>query len=55
MVKVCSECGGVLSSREEKNQIIYKCSNCGKEKIVKNSIIETIDMSENANLDVIME
>lgn len=55
MVKVCSECGGVLTSHEEKNQTIYKCPQCGKERTVKNSIIETIDMSENANFDVIME
>ncbi|HQF37142.1 MAG TPA: hypothetical protein PLL26_05910 [Candidatus Dojkabacteria bacterium] len=51
----CSECGGEVNMKKTKSQVIYKCMNCGKEKVVKTKVVETIDMSETAGLSVIME
>ena len=47
----CSECGGEVRKCEN----TYRCVNCGREKIFEEKVVETIDMSENANLNVIME
>jgi tRNA(Ile2) C34 agmatinyltransferase TiaS len=47
----CSECGGDV--KEIGN--VYKCTKCGREKKIEKKIVETIDMSETANLNVIME
>ena len=51
MTMKCSECGGNV----EKIGKIYKCNKCGREKNFEEKVVETIDMSENANLSVIME
>jgi len=54
MTKKCSECGGTLSTCIYEDKIVLKCSRCGRKK----EIVETekiIDMSETANLKVIME
>jgi DNA-directed RNA polymerase subunit RPC12/RpoP len=51
----CSECGGKITTKKNDEKLIYKCIKCGREKVVKLKITETVDLSENANLDVIME
>ncbi len=56
MVMKCSECGGVVSkSKQENNKTILKCMKCGRERIIEEKVVETIDMSETAGLEVIME
>jgi len=51
----CSECGGEVSMKKTRTQVVYKCMKCGKEKVVETKVVETIDMSETARLSVIME
>jgi len=51
MVMKCSECGGEVKKCEK----TYRCIKCGREKKFEEKVIETIDMSETANLKVIME
>ncbi len=46
----CSECGGDVRKCED----TYRCTKCGRER-KEEKVIETIDMSETAKLDVIME
>ena len=55
MVMKCSECGGVISKGHKDNKTILKCMQCGREKNFEEKVVETIDMSETANLKVIME
>jgi tRNA(Ile2) C34 agmatinyltransferase TiaS len=51
MIKVCSECGGDVKQSEK----TYRCTKCGREKRFGEKVVETIDMSDVARLDVIME
>lgn len=51
----CSECSGKLNIIQNKDKTVYKCSKCGRERVIPAKVIETIDMSDTANLDVIME
>lgn len=51
----CSECSGKLNIIQKEDKTVYKCLKCGRERIILNKVVETIDMSESANLDVIME
>ena len=46
----CSECGGDVRKCGD----TYRCTQCGRER-KEEKVIETVDMSETANLDVIME
>lgn len=60
MVFKCSECGGILRTIKtyDIHNIPHKkyiCTNCGRERKFDEKVVETIDMSENANLKVIME
>jgi hypothetical protein len=47
----CSECGGQVVKFDK----TYRCVKCGREKSFEEKVVETIDMSENAGLSVIME
>lgn len=49
MIFKCSECGGEI----KKCGKTYRCTKCGKERIIEEKQI--VDMSENANLSVLME
>lgn len=51
----CSECGGKLNIIQKKDKTIYKCLKCERERVVQVKVVETVDMSETSNLDVIME
>ena len=51
MIFKCSECGGEI----KKCGKTYRCTKCGKERIIEEKVIETIDMSETAGLSVLME
>ena len=55
MTMKCSECGWVISKGNKDNKTILKCMQCGREKSFEEKVIETVDMSENAGLSVIME
>ena len=56
MIFKCSECGGEVKTTVISNvHKVVKCVKCGRERRFEKKIIETIDMSENANLHVIME
>jgi len=46
----CSECGGDVRKCED----TYRCVKCGRER-KEEKVIETVDMSETAKLNVIME
>lgn len=47
----CSECDGDIL--RQKN--VYKCTKCGRERKLKEKTVKVIDMSETADLTVIME
>lgn len=51
----CSECGGDLKLKKEGNQTIITCLKCGRRRQIKDNNTETIDMSETADLQVLME
>lgn len=46
----CSECGGDV----EKHEGTYRCTQCGRERKEEENV-EIIDMSETAELSIIME
>ena len=62
-MKKCSECGGIVSEsiippssgKEGVGTTVYKCIQCGRERRVEKNVVETINMSETANLEVIMD
>jgi hypothetical protein len=56
MIMKCSECGGDVKTTVQTDLFkIVRCLKCGRERRFEEKIIETIDMSEKANLQVIME
>ena len=60
MILKCSECGGKLQTikKYDIHNIPHKkyvCTNCGRERKFEEEVVETINMSETANLKIIME
>jgi DNA-directed RNA polymerase subunit M/transcription elongation factor TFIIS len=55
MTMKCSECGGIISKYKSGDKTILKCTKCGRERVIKEKVVETVDMSETAGLEVIME
>jgi len=55
---ICSECGGQIEAIEYTNSNDsfkkYVCNKCGRERVIKENT-KTIDMSETANLELLME
>jgi DNA-directed RNA polymerase subunit M/transcription elongation factor TFIIS len=56
MIMKCSECGGDVKTTIQTNSFkVVRCMKCGRERKFEEKIIETIDMSNTANLSVLME